>query len=207
MGLPDAIIFHGIRFGRTTLGLVTRPYETYRSITDRGGAGELVYVSALLLCYFALASLVKVSEFRPFLLTKQFLVLGLGAGSGAILSILLISIFGNMLGSKVRVGSVIMAWGYTLIPTVIWFLATSLLYVVLPPPRTASIAGILFSMLFLVFSATLLWWKITLVYLTLRFTLRLNLGKCALVALFSAPFLMIWSIMMYTLGIFKVPFI
>ena len=207
MGLSDAIIFHGIRFSRTSIGLITRPYETYRKLIERGRAGELFFVAALLLFYFALASLVKVAAFRPFLLTKQFLVLGLGAGSGALLSILLISVFGKILGAPVRVGSVVMAWAYTLLPTVIWFLATSLLYVILPPPRTASFAGMLFSMLFLVFSATLLWWKVTLVYLTLRFTLRFDLGKCLLVSLFSAPFLVAWSVMMYTLGIFKVPFI
>ena len=207
MGLSESIIYHGIAFGRSVVGLVIRPYETYRNIAERGKTGELFYIALLLLCYFALASIVKVAAFRPFLLTKQFIVLGAGASSGALLTIFLLSLLGKLLGATVRIGTVALAWGYTLVPTVLWFFATSLLYVILPPPRTTSSAGMVFSILFLVFSAALLWWKITLSYLTLRFALRFDVTKNGVLIALAAPVLIIWSIAMYKLGIFKVPFI
>lgn len=207
MGIPELVIAHGVSFGRTAFGLVTKPYETYRRIIEKGKLGELLFIAFLLALYFSLASLVKVSAFRPFLLTRQFIVLAFGAGSGALLSILLLSVFGKLLGAAVRVSSLVVAWGYTLIPTVLWFLMTSFLYVILPPPRTTSVAGVTFSLLFIIVSATLLWWKITLAYLTLRFGLRFDMGKSILFIGLSAPFLILWSVMMYTLGIFKVPFI
>lgn len=207
MGLSESVIYHGISFGRSCVGLITRPYETYRKIVERGKPGELFYIALLLLCYFALASIVKVAAFRPFLLTKQFVVLGAGAASGALLSIFLLSLLGKLLGATVRMSALALAWGYTLLPTVAWFFSTSVLYVILPPPRTTSSAGMVFSILFLVFSAALLWWKITLSYLTLRFALRFGVTKNVVLIVLAAPILIIWSIAMYTLGIFKVPFI
>ncbi len=207
MGLLESFIVYGVRFGRRTVGLVMRPYETYRRIAEDGSPAELGFVAMLLVWYFVIASVVRVSAFRPFLLTKQFMALSLGAASGAMLAVLLIAGIGRLMRSSARTRVVAVAWGYTLIPTVLWFLSTSVLYVILPPPRTTSAAGILFSLLFLVFSATLLWWKITLAYLTLRFTLRFDLGKSLILAAISFPFVTAWSVAMYKLGIFKVPFI
>ena len=207
MDTVSMLIVDGVAFGRTLIGLVTRPYETYRRIALHGRPGELVFVALLLVLYFALASVVKVAAFRPFLLTHQFVELAVGVTSGALLSALCLYICARILSVPVNMVSLIISWGYTLIPTVVWFFSTSLLHVILPPPRTASLPGVVFSLLFIVFSITLLWWKIMLSYLTIRFCLKLNFVKSLVVALACAPVLTVWSIIMYKAGIFKVPFL
>lgn len=207
MDILSAIIIHAVAFGRTIIGIMVRPYETYRRIVIYGKPGELIFVAALLGLYFALASIVKVAAFRPFLLTQQFTVLFAGAASGALVATMSVMVAGRLLRVRVPFIQLLIAWSYTLIPTVIWFFAASFLYVLLPPPRTTSALGILFSLLFLAFSATLLWWKVTLSYLTLRFALRLDFGKSVVVAVLCAPILATWAVIMYKTGIFKVPFL
>lgn len=203
----SAIVASGVAFVRTVIGLVVRPYETYRRIIARGSAGELLYIGLVLAVYFSLASVVKVAAFRPFLLTRQFLLLAAGAVSGALIATCCIVLAGRMLKISASFERIFLAWSYTLIPTVLWFFATSLLFVVLPPPRTTSLPGMAFSLLFLIFSATLLWWKVTLAYLTLRFGLKADFGKGLVIAMMSAPVLFAWSYSMYKAGIFTVPFL
>lgn len=207
MDILSVLIMDAVTFGRALIGIMTRPYETYRRISTKGKPGELLYIAVILGVYFALASVVKVAAFRPFLLTQQFVVLFAGALSGALVSTGSMYIAGRLFGVRAAFIPLLAAWSYTLIPTVVWFFATSLLYVLLPPPRTTSVPGVLFSLLFLAFSATLLWWKITLAYLTLRFGLKLNLGKSMLVAIVCAPPVAAWAYAMYKTGIFKVPFL
>jgi len=194
-------------FVRTVLGFVTRPYETVRSTVERENPLELVFVAVLLSGYFALASLVKVASFRPFLLTRQFIVLAGATGLTYILAVSLFWTAGKLVGAEGKLKGLAVSWGYSLLPTLTWFLATSVLYVILPPPRTTSAAGIAFSILFLVFSATLFFWKATIAYLTLRFGLRLDLGKILIVLAITLPILGFYSIGMYRLGIFRIPFL
>ncbi len=203
----DQLIFSGVQFIRTVVGMVTRPYETYRRIAYQGSLLESVYIAVLLAFYFAVASLVKTAAFRPFLLTKQFFVLTSATAATYLAVVGLLWFVGNFVGGKGQPSRLALAWAYTLIPTVLWFLVTSLLYVVLPPPRTTSPQGVAFSLLFLVFSATLFFWKGMLAYLTMRFGLKLDLAKILVVAAIATPPLGIYSFVMYRLGIFKVPFI
>lgn len=207
MDVASALIVDGVAFGRTLIGLMTRPYETYRRIVLHGRSGELIFVALMLSCYFVLASIVKVAAFRPYLLTHQFVLLALGVASGVLLSVLCLYAVAYVLSAPVKLKPLIIAWGYTLVPTVMWFFSTSMLHVLLPPPRTASFPGIVFSIVFIVFSITLLWWKITLSYLTIRFCLKLNFVKSLLIALACAPVLTGWSVVMYKIGVFKVPFL
>lgn len=196
-----------VSFGRNIIGLVTRPYETCRRIVEKGSLLELLYVGSVLVLYFILASVVKIASFRPFLLTRQFIVL---AGAAFITYCLAVALFwgiGRLIRAPGKPKGLALLWGYSLIPTSVWFFVTSLLYVLLPPPRTTSVQGILFSVLFLVFSITLFLWKITIAYLTLRFGLKLDLGKILFVSVTAVPLLALYSIGMYRLGIFRIPFI
>jgi hypothetical protein len=207
MNMPHILFISFASFGRNAVGIMFYPYETYRRIANRGGALELVYVGLLAMLYFALASVVKVATFRPFILTKHVVVLGGTAFVTYALAVWLIWAAGRRFGSKAAIRRVAVAWGYTMIPTVCWFFMTSFLYVVLPPPRTASAAGVAFSALFLAVSATLFFWKLTLGYLAIRFGLRLDLVRILAVAGIVGPLMAVWSWGMYRLGIFKVPFI
>lgn len=207
MDILGNVVVSGVSFGRTCIGLVTKPYETYRRIVHHGTVGELGYIALLLGLYFAIASIVKVAAFRPFLLTQQFIVLVLGAVSGALVATLSLAVAGRVFGVRANLTVLFLSWAYTLIPTVCWFFATSVLYLLLPPPRTTSVLGVTFSLLFLIFSATLLWWKVTVSYLTIRFGLKLDLGKSVIVALLCAPGVALWAWAMYSMGVFKVPFL
>lgn len=196
-----------ISFGKNTVGVVTRPYATYRTIVESANLRELPSIAGLIAGYFAIASLVKVAAFRPFLLTREFMVL-LGASVISYAFVVtLLWIAGRLVGGRGTLAGLASAWGYTLLPTVIWFFTTSALFVALPPPRTTSMAGIVFSGLFLVFSVMLLFWKLMLGYLTLRFGLKLDLVRILVVAGIVVPILGIYSVGMYRIGIFRVPFI
>lgn len=183
----DHILIAGISFGRNCVGLVVRPYETYRRIIDKGSVWELVFI----------AMLVVASAFR-------FVV---AAGATYALVVVLVWLVGQRIGGRGTLKSVALGWGYTMLPTVCWFFMTSLLYVLLPPPRTTSLAGIAFSVLFLMVSGTLFFWKLTLGYLTLRFGLKLDLARILIVVGVVSPLMGAWSYGMYRLGIFKVPFL
>jgi hypothetical protein len=67
--------------------------------------------------------------------------------------------------------------------------------------------GMLFSIVYLVISATLFWWKLMLAYLTLRFGLKLTLPRIAGVIAGSLPVVGLWSYAAFSWGIFKVPFL
>ena len=172
-----------IQFGRNCIGLVTRPYETCRRIAEKENARELVFLGILV-------ALVKFSS-----LYTYFFVIVLFWGMG------------RLVGSKAPLKGLAVLWGYSLIPTTLWFLVTLLLSVVLPPPRTTSPLGILFSVVFLIFSMTMLFWKGTMTYLSLRFGLRLQLWQILVVLGVTFPILAVYSVAMYRLGIFRIPFI
>lgn len=205
--METSLIVALVAFGRNIIGLVTRPYETCRRIAESGSLMELLFVGIVLALYFVLAALVKVASFHPFLLTRQFFVLAAAAGATYGLVVVLFWGIGHLVGGSGKFRSLALLWGYSLIPTTVWFFVTSVLYVLLPPPRTTSFQGILFSLLFLIFSTTLLFWKVTIMYLSLRFSLRLGLGKILLVLLPAFPLLALYSFGMYRIGIFRIPFL
>ncbi|MCX8009237.1 MAG: hypothetical protein N3A54_06105 [Patescibacteria group bacterium] len=197
----------GILFSKRLVGIIHAPYQTYRSVIEKGRIGELFYIFAICAVYFALASLVKVASFSPLLLTKQFIVLVSGAFWGYCLTVILISIVTFLYNRKGSIRGIAVAWGYTLIPTVSWFFLTSLLYILFPPPRSQSFYGVLLSLVYLTLSAVLFFWKIELYYLTLRFGLRTDLIRIVLTTIFILPVLVLYSFCMYKLGIFRVPFL
>lgn len=207
MDVLTAFIVSSVGFGRTTIGLILRPYETYRKIANYSRWGELLIISALVGVYFALASVVKVAAFRPFLLTRQFFILWLAAMGSYAVIVLALWFASAMLKVRIEMRALMISWGYTLLPTIVWFLVTSILYVILPPPRTTSFLGISFSVLFIVFSVTLLWWKIMLSYLTVRFVLKVDLQRSIAACAIVLPVAAAYSVLMYYWGIFKVPFI
>jgi hypothetical protein len=207
MDTRNACICGLIAFAQHTVGIIIRPYETYRRIIRDGSGWELPYLAILLAIYFAVASVVKTAAFRPFLLTQEFIVLGSATGATYLVTVALLYRVAKFFGGDGSFGHVAIGWAYTLMPTLVWFLTTSLLYVIIPPPRTTSIAGIIFSSTFLIFSAALLFCKIILGYLVLRFGMRLKLGKIVVVLVVCLPLLALYSFGMFELGIFKIPFI
>jgi hypothetical protein len=207
MGLKEALLVGSVTFFQNAVGIVTKPYETCRRIAGRARVAELPMLSVFLFSYFAVASIVKTAAFRPYLLTRQFLVLCVGAFFLYAVAVISIWKGAKIVGGKGTFRSVAVSWAYTLIPTAVWFLVTSLLFVLLPPPRTSSIQGILFSMLYLIFSVTLLFWKIILAYLSVRFSMKLDLLRIVGASAIASPFIVGASILLYRFGVFRVPFL
>jgi len=205
--MAQALTTAAIAFGRNIVGIVTRPYETYRRIVHHSNLWEMVFIGIVVVLYLGVASIVKTSLFRPFLLTRQFFVLGTGVTATFLLTVFLFWQVSRVLGSQGNLVSFALAWAYSLIPTAAWFWMTSLLYIILPPPRTTSVLGIIFSVMYLLISATLFFWKIILSYLALRFGLRLDLKKISILSAVVLPMLVVYSIGMYRMGIFRIPFI
>jgi hypothetical protein len=205
--MVHTIALAGISFGQHMVGIILRPYETYRRIVREGTVWELAYIAVLLGLYFATATLIKNPSFRPFLLTRQFVVLASATGCAYCTVVGLMAAIGRLLKSQGKLRGLALGWAYSLVPTLVWFWVTSFLYVLIPPPRTTSFLGIAFSVVYLLFSATVLFWKIILSYLTVRFALRFDFKKIALTGAIILPIMVIYSVGMYRLGIFRIPFI
>jgi len=187
-------------------GIIARPYMTMRSIAQSGSYWELVSIGVVLSMYFAVATVVKNPAFRPFLLTRQFLALAVVVVVTTLFASGVLWCTGKLVGGVGSYGRFFLTWSYTLIPTVCWFLATSILYILLPPPRTARPEGIAASGVFLVFSTVLLLWKLVLSYLAIRFSLRLSLPRILGAAFLACGPLFLYGYWTYAIGVFKIPF-
>ncbi len=192
------LITAGLAFGRNLIGIVVKPYESYRRIVNEGTLWELFFLGLLIESYFVLVTRARIGD---------FLRLTGGVVSSYLLIVFLLFLTVKLFKAQINQKGLLLGCGYTLIPTTTWFYLTSLLYLVLPPPRTSSLAGITFSLLYLIICLTLLFWKTILVYLTIRFSTKLDLGKISLSLLVISPAVAGYSYWLYKLGIFRVPFI
>ena len=128
-----------------------------------------------------------------------------------VLHFLFTGIFFYLLGkisrNKIKLSTFIFTLSYSLIPTLIWFASNSLLFVFVPPPRSLSILGKGFSIFYIAYSTSLLAWKIILVYLALRFSTKMGFYRIVyMMSLFLLWFIP-YSILLYQLKIFRIPFI
>lgn len=108
---------------------------------------------------------------------------------------------------EIKLSSFIFTYIYSLMPTLIWFLSTSILYIFLPPPRTFSLMGKGFSILFIAYSMSLLVWKFILVYLSLRFSSKLNFYKIIFMMILFLIWFIPYSVLLYQFRLFRIPFI
>lgn len=146
-----------------------------------------------------------------FLTFLYFLMRGLGRFPTFIVNFALTLGFfyyvGKLFSKKTSFSSLLMTISYSLFPTLIWFSTTALLALLLPPPRTPSLMGKSFSVLYVAFSLALLWWKIMLVYLAVRFSLKLQFYRVSYTLLLYTICLLSLTYIAYVMGYSKVPFI
>lgn len=202
------ILRASILFCRNTVGCINNPYITYRRLAgEKTEWGSTIYILLLSVVYFFFASLVRTGLRNPFLLTIQFNTLFLGGLLGFLFFVLSLFLLGRLVGSTGSLKSLCILWAYSLLPTLMWFFTTSFLYILLPPPRTVSFLGKLYSVLFFSFSLALFLWKVILYYLTLRFGLRIDLPRIMFVSVAVALEVVGFSLIMYRLAIFRIPFL
>lgn len=194
-------------FSRNLVLVINSPYIAFRKLSLGKDLGQSGYIFTLSFIYFTFASLLRSGLHSPYLLTLELNRLVFFSALGFLLSVILLFKLGQLFGGIGSIKGVFLCWSYTLIPTMIWFFVTSLVYLLIPPPRTTSFPGKAFSLLFITFSLALLFWKIILYYLTLRFSLKLDLIKILGVSLILVPLFCVYGVFMYKIGIFRIPFI
>jgi hypothetical protein len=192
---------------RNFVRIVFKPYETFRKVAGEKDAVQVVLILLLVYAYFLYASVMRTGSFHPLILTQYS-----GVSFGMFLVTFALTIFffygiGRIQKKRLSLQSLITLFSYSLIPTLLWFFITSTLFYLIPPPRTLSPQGKIFSVIFIVFSLTMLYWRAILLYLSLRFTFKVHFYTILMyIALFLA-WLLPYSYIMYMLHIFRIPFI
>jgi hypothetical protein len=183
-------------FLRRFFGLIFTPYATMRKISVEKEWKDMIWIGVFSLIYFLITNSVR------FWLNGFVGALGLFIGS--IVFFVLLPASGNKSELLQRMAK---TWAYTLLPTLIWFYATLLFYFVVPPPRTPSLLGQVFSIFYIAFSGSLFVWKFILMYLSIRFSLRIHLYRVIYYLLiYLALSIPLW-IFLYNTGISRIPFV
>lgn len=204
MGFRHRISHIGASFllvTKRTLFLAFQPYKTMRSISQHTQTTELGIIYLFIAAYFHWAHMV-----RPFFYPPLFLFFLVGVIT--YLSVVFYSRLAAIIGSKqTDLMPYVNTLSYAFVPTLLWFTGNSFLYVILPPPRTLSANGKLFSIVFVTLSVSMLLWKVMVWYLALRFSTRFKATRVIYLMLLYLCLLMPYMVGMYYLGVFRVPFV
>jgi len=185
-----------IIFLRRSIGLIITPYATMRAISMEKGWKDTIWIGILAVFYFLITNSVR------FWINGFLGAVGLFMGS-----VIFFSLLPAGGDKRERFMRMIKTWGYTLLPTLIWFYSTLIFYFIVPPPRTTSILGQSFSIFYIAFSGSLLVWKIILIYLSIRFSLRVHLYRVIYYFLIYLTLSIPLWILLYSLGVSRIPFV
>lgn len=185
------------------IGLILDPYKTMRKISLEKDYWQPGMIIGLVFIYFKFiyylrektypATFIYVSFIFNFLLTIIFFYF-------------LTKLFSKN-KKEINFLSFLFTFSYSLLPTLVWFLSTSILFIFLPPPRTLSLLGKGFSIFFVTYSLSLLAWKIILVYLAIRFSARQNFFRIFYMIVLYLSWFIPYSIFLYNFKLFRIPFI
>lgn len=181
---------------RRFVGLLLTPYKTMRKIAIEGEYSDLTWIYFFSSLYFFLSGNIRMELW--------------GIITMIILTLFSVGFF-SLLPSRETIPqkwkTVWLTWSHTLFPTIIWFYTTLVFYLILPPPRTISLLGKAFSIFYIGFSVSLLAWKLILVYLSIRFSLRVHIYRVLYYfILYLALSIPLW-VLLYRLGISRIPFV
>jgi hypothetical protein len=197
-----------VLFLRTSFGVINNPYVTFRGLALKAEEiGETVFIYVLCFIYFVWVTLIRTVPRNPFVLSIKLNLLLLGAGIGIAGLLLVLYAMAHVVKNKGSLKTLFFLYSYTLLPTLFWFAVTSAMFLFFPPPRTPSIFGKALSVLYIAFSIAVLFWKLILYYLTLRFTFRMNMFGIIRVSFVAFPTVIVYAIIMYRFGIFRIPFL
>jgi hypothetical protein len=197
-----------ILFIQNVWGTIQRPYETYRNLRETKNIGQAVFLFLLCFVYFFWTTLVHIGiSSHPLLVSFNFFKLTIASLVTFIVVLSAMYVVAKLFRGKGTIKNLFLPWSYSLLPTLVWFFATSLLWFLFPPPRTASFAGKTLSFVFIFFSSFLFFWKGVLYYLTLRFGMKLDFIRIIGVSCVLFPLGFLYALFMYRLGIFRVPFL
>ena len=185
---------------KRTLHLILTPYKTMREISLRGDKTEsiLLFLSSFL--YLIVAGYLRKS-----------VAMGIISCGAFILVFYVTAYFfyyiSHGFNQEIKKTPFFITFSYTLIPTFFWVITNIILFILLPPPRTMSILGQGFSIIFIAYSISLLVWKLILVYFALRFSSKLGLYRIIYMMLLYLVIFVPLSLLLYYLKIFRIPFL
>ncbi len=198
--LPRILTAVIVVFRRYILLIVT-PYKTMRRIAvSETDTLQLLVIAALAGVYFLFSYQVKEFPGTPLVSFGVFLV-------NISVTIAFLYGFSRAIEKTAGLRSYIFTVAYTMFPTLTWFFANSIFFVLLPPPRTLSIPGKVFSIFFIAFSLSLLAWKLILFYLAIRFSSGMRFTRILYIILLYLCLVIPYSILLYHLRISRIPFI
>lgn len=205
--LLQTCLLYFVTFLKECFGVLNSPYQTIRKISQEKPIFPIFAFLIMMWFYLAFGVVVKNGLHTG----PLFLTFNLGKLFYAIVVtyIFVSSVIywvGKSFGKTGSARAVFTTWIFSYLPTIIWFFMTTLLYFFFPPPRTLSPLGQIFSVLFLFSSIGLLFWKIIIYFLTLRFCLSLNIWQTIRATLVIVPILIGYFLLLNRMGIFKIPF-
>lgn len=188
-------------------GMLNQPYKTTRTVAIKKPLLPIFLIGLLIWTYLTFAVVVRFGLHTG----PLFLTYNLGRlFYSIIITYLIVSIsiyfISRIFGGKGQIQSVFSVWAFSYIPTFLWFLMTTIFYIILPPPRTQSIPGQIFSIFYLFLSLGLLSWKILLYFLTLRHAMKLTLWQTIRTTLVLWSLFIAYFLVLNRLEIFKIPF-
>lgn len=191
-----------IIFLHRIIRLFFSPYKTMRLIAEDDDMVQLTLIILSIGGYFYIADKLRQYEYRPLLLfgltiIHFFITVGF--------FVFLRMVVKNE--KTINIKPALLLFGYSLIPTLIWFLVNSWLYYLIPPPRTISFFGKGFSIFYIGFSIGVLFWKIIVVYLAVRFITRFTFFRIAYSILLYIACMIPYSLFLYSLRLFRIPFL
>lgn len=185
---------------RNFIWLIFAPYKTLRKISEEKDWFQIVIILFLVFVYFKFIYFLRKPIYPAtvvfiFFLANFFLTVGF------------FYLISRIFNKKINFRSFLFTFSYSLFPTLIWFIVNSLLYRVLPPPRTFSLLGRGFSIFFIAFSISLLLWKMIVLYLSVRFSSRQNFYRIIFMIILYLAIFLPATVIFYRLKIFRIPFI
>ncbi len=204
-----SIIASIILLFRNVFRVFKDPYTAMRDISKEKDTLQVVFILAICCTYFAYAASIRHKTINPFVITTSAMASSIGFLVTFGLSVGFLYVSGRVLrvSQKEVVLRLCSLSAFSLIPTLLWFYATSTLFLLLPPPRQSTALGIFFSIVFVIYSLILLNWRLMLLYITIRFSLKTTFVTTLKIAALYLLLMMPYSIMLYKIGLFRVPFI
>ena len=177
------------------------PYKTMRRISEENDFWQIVLIFISIIIYFLLANRFREYDYEPFVLLLMTLFHYLA-------TVIFFYLFTQIIGfASTKLQPFLFTFAYALIPTLVWFSINSWLYALLPPPRTVSILGKAFSIGYIAFSSAVLMWKVILMYLAIRFSTKLKFFQIVYVVILYLVAIIPYSIFLYSLRFFRIPFL
>lgn len=161
---------------------------------------QIIIIISFIFLYFIGAEKIRPGSYVPVIQIIFVLLHYLG-------TVAFVYVFGVCMGKKVDLKGTMFLFAYALIPTLAWFYVNTFLYVLVPPPRTLSILGKTFSILFITLSVSILAWKVILWYLAVRFATKTKFYDILFISLIYLAIVIPYAMAMYVAGVFRIPFI